>query len=72
MGLTTTVTGEVIVVMDQHAFHGKNKIIHSSPKIDHFKNMLDDRSIKVGSGQHVATLDKHKTRVSVRGALAYM
>ena len=28
--LTTNITGEVIVIMHQHACHGKNKIIHSS------------------------------------------
>ena len=32
-GLTTTTKGEVIVIIHQHAHHGNNKIVHSSPKI---------------------------------------
>ena len=32
-GVTTTITNEVIVIIHQHAHHGNNKIVHSSPKI---------------------------------------
>ena len=32
-GVTLTTSGEVIVIMHQHACHGKNKTIHSSPQI---------------------------------------
>ena len=59
-GVTTTTTGKVIVIMHQLACHGKNKTINSSPQIDHYKNIVDDRSIKVCGGQHITTLDKHK------------
>ena len=45
-GVTTTTTGELIVFMHQHA--SKNKTIHFSPQIDHYKNIVDDCSIKVG------------------------
>ena len=31
-GVTKTITGEVIVIMQQHACNGKNKIIHYSPR----------------------------------------
>ena len=58
--------------MHQHACHGKNKTIHSSPHVDHCKNILDDWSIKVGGGQHITTLDKHKTYVCIRRALPYI
>ena len=71
-GVTTTTTGEVIVITHQHAHHGKNKTIHSSPHIEHYKNIVDDRSIKVDGGQHITTLDKCKIPMSIRGALPYM
>lgn len=69
---TTTITGEVIVIMHQYACHDKNKTMNSSPQIEHYKNILDDFSIKIGGGQHITTLDKHKIPMSIRGALPYM
>ena len=66
--VTATMTGEVIVIMHQHARHGKNKTIHYSPQIEHHKNIVDDCFIKVGGGQHINTLDKHKMPISIRGA----
>ena len=32
-GVTTIITGEVIVIMHKHAHYSKNKTIHSSPRI---------------------------------------
>ena len=32
-GVTLTTSGEIIVIMHQHACHGKNKTIHLSPQI---------------------------------------
>ena len=71
-GVTSTITGKVIVIVNQHAHHGKNKTIHSSPQIEHYKNIADDRSIKVGSAQHITTLDKHEIHTSILGALPYI
>ena len=71
-GVTTTITGEVIVIMQQYSHHGENKTIHSSPQIENYKNIVDDHSIKVGGGQHITTLDKYKIPMSIRGALSYM
>ena len=58
--VTLTTSGEVIIIMHQCACHGKNNTIYSSPQIDHYKNKLDDKSIKVGGGQHTTTLDHYK------------
>ena len=69
---TSTITGEVILIRHQHADHGKNKNIHSSPQIEHCKSIVDDRSIKVGGGQCIATLDKYKIPISIQGALPCM
>ena len=69
---TLTNSGEVIVIMHQHLCHGKNKTSHSSPHIEHCKNTVDDRSIKVGGGQQITTLDNYKIIMSIRNALPYM
>ena len=50
----------------------RKKIKCSSPKIDHYKNILDNLSIKIVGVQHVTTLDKHKIPMSIRGAFPYM
>ena len=44
--LVLTIPGEVIIIMHKHSCHGKNKTIHSSPEIEYYKNIVDDRSIK--------------------------
>ena len=64
-GVTITITGEVTVIMHQHVCHGKNKPIHSSPQIELHKSIVDDCSIKFRCVQHIATLDKHKTPMSI-------
>ena len=71
-GVTSTITGEVIAIMHQHAWHGKNKTIYSLPQMEHCKNIVDDCSIRVGGGQHISTLDKFKIPMSIRGASPYM
>ena len=54
--VASNVTSEVIVIMNQYSYQGKNKTVHSSPQTKHCENKVDDRSIKVGSGQHVTSL----------------
>ena len=71
-GVTTTTTGDVIVIMYLCAYHGKNKTNNSSPYDDHCKNIVDDRSNKVGGGQHVTTLDEHKIPMSILGVFPYI
>ena len=56
-GVALHVSEEEIFIMYQCASHGKNKIIHSYLQIEHYNNTVDDKSIKVGGGQHVTTLD---------------
>ena len=71
-GVNTTIAGEVIVIMHQHACHGNIKTTYYSPPIENCKNIVDDHSIKVSGGQHITTLDKCKIPMSIRGALPYM
>ena len=70
--VTSTIKGEVIVMMNQHAHYGKNKTIHSSPQIENYKNIADALSIKVCGGKYVATAEKHNIPMSILGSLSYM
>ena len=58
--------------MHKHAYHGKNNNIHSSPQIEHYKNKVDDRSIEIGGGKHMTTLENHNHLMSIRDALPYI
>ena len=70
-GVTSTISWEVILIMHQYAYHPKCATFHSSAQIKHYKNIVDDRSIKVGGGQHITTLDGYKIPISIRSALPY-
>ena len=70
-GLKSTISGEVIVIMNQHVCHGKRKPVHLSPQIEHYKSISHNRSIKVFSENNATTLDKCKVPISIRGALSY-
>ena len=59
-GVTSTGSREVILIMHQYAYHPKCATIHLSAQIEHYKNAVDDRSIKVGGSQHITTLDNCK------------
>ena len=68
-GLTSIVTVEAMLIIHQCAYHSKN---HSSHQIECHKNIADDRSIKVGSGQNIYNLDECNIYIYIRGALPYM
>ena len=70
--VTLSTSVEVIAIMIQCAGHGKNKTMHSSPQIENHKNTVDEKSIKVGGGKHVTTLDNCKLPMSIRNALPYV
>ena len=54
-----------MLIMHQYAYHPKCAAIHSSAQIEHYKNVADDRTIKVGGGQHITALDNYKTPISI-------
>ena len=54
-GVTSTISGEFVLIMHQYAYHPKCATIHSSAQIECYKNMVDDRSMKVGGRQHITT-----------------
>ena len=49
-GVALTTSGEVILIMHQHACHGRNKTINSSPQIEFYENKVDGRSMKACGG----------------------
>ena len=52
-GLTTTIIGEGMLIMQQHSCHGKNKIMHSSHQTKYCKNIVYGFSIKVDGRQYI-------------------
>jgi hypothetical protein len=61
--------GEVIIVMHQYAYTGKGKTIHSSGKLEWYKQEVDDNSIKVGGKQRIKTLDGYVIPLNVKSGL---
>ena len=47
----------VNLIMNEYAHYGKGHTIHSSGQIEWHKNLVDDKSVKVGDTQHITTLD---------------
>ena len=71
-GVTSTISGEVILIMHQYAYHPKYATIHSSAQIEYYKNVVDDRSIKVGGSQHITALYGYIIPISIRSTLSHM
>ena len=68
-GFAMSTSGEVMFIMHQHAYHGKNKNIHYFPQIEHHNNTVDEMSKKVGGCQHMTILDKCKPQMSIINTL---
>ena len=54
---TLTDKGEVILILRNYAYHGVNRMIHSSGQIDWYKNKVHDGSLKAGGRQVIITQD---------------
>ena len=46
--LVNTNHGYVNLIMNEYAYYGKGHTIHSSGQIEWHKNLIDDKSVKVG------------------------
>ena len=71
-GVTRTQRGEVILIMNQYAYVGKGTSIHSSPQMESYKTIVDDRSIKCGGRQLIQTLDGYVIPLSIKNSLPRM
>ena len=67
-----TQKGEVIAIMNQYAYIGKGKTIHSCGQLEAHKQIVDDKSMKVGGKQRIETLDGYIIPLNVRSGLPYM
>ena len=67
-----TQVGPVIIIMHQYAYHGQGRTIHSAIQIEHFKNKVDDRSMRVGGQQCIRTHDGYVIPLDIINGLPYM
>ncbi len=71
-GLVQTENEPIIVILHQYAYMGRGPTIHSSAQIEHFGNVVDDRSARVKGKQCIVTLDNILIPLNIRNGLAYI
>ena len=60
--------GPICLIMQQYAYHGKGKRIHSSVQVEHHGNDVNDKSLKVkGSKQCIKTLNGYAIPLQIMG-----
>ena len=67
-----TQRGEVIIILHQYAYTGKGKTIHSSGQMEWYKQIVDDKSVKVGGKQHIKTLEGYVIPLDIKSGLPYV
>ena len=71
-GVTKTQRSEIILILNQYAYVGKDTSIHSSPQIEAYSNKVDDRAIKVGDKQVIVTINCYSIPLNMKNALPLM
>ena len=69
--LVNTNHGYVDLIMNEYAYYGKGHTIHSAGQIEWHKNLVDDKSVKVGGKQYITTLDGYAFPLKCTGGLMY-
>ena len=64
--------GPIIGIFKQYAYHRVLRSIHSSGQLEHFKNKVDDRSMKVGGTQCIRTHDGYVIPLDIINGLPYL
>jgi hypothetical protein len=64
--------GPVILIMHQYAIYQQNQTIHSSVQLEHFKSVVDDRSVKAGGMQRITTNEGYIFPLDIIGGLPYL
>lgn len=67
-----TQKGPAIGIFRQYAYHGLNRSIHSSGQFEAYKNMVNDRSMRVGGTQCVRTNDGYVIPLDIINGLPYL
>ena len=57
--LVNTNHGYVNLIRDEYAYYGKGHTIYSSGQIEWHKNLVDNKSVKVGGTECITTLDSY-------------
>ena len=70
--VVNTQKGEVIAIMHQYAYTGKGKSIHSCGQLEAHKQVVHDKSMKIGGKQRIETLDGYIIPLNIRSGLPYM
>ena len=69
---TVSQRGPVIIIMHQYAVYQTNRTIHSCVQLEHFKNIVDDRSIKAGGKQRITTHDGYVFPLDIVNGLPFL
>ena len=64
--------GTIILIMNEYAYYGKGHTVHSSGQIEHYKNLVDDRSVKCGGKQFISTHDGYSMPLTCHDGLMYL
>jgi hypothetical protein len=72
-GVINTRRGPAIAILNQYAYIGKGRTIHSSGQLEWFGQDVNERSIKVANGQQrILTLDGYAIPINIRNGLPYI
>ena len=72
-GVVNSQYGPVIAILNQYAYVGRGRSIHSSAQLEWYKNDVNDRSIKVEGGlQRMLTLDGYVHPINIVNGLPYI
>ena len=72
-GVVPLQRGPVMAILHQYAYLGQGKTIHSSGQLEHFKNDVNDKSVKVPGGlQRITTIDGYVHPLDISNGLAYI
>ena len=58
--------------MNEYAYYGKGHTIHSAGQIEWHKNLVHDKSVKVGGKQCITALDGYAFPLNCTGGLMYL
>ena len=58
--------------MHEYALFGKGQTIHSSGQIEHYRNLVHDKSMKVGGLQCIITNDEYVMPINIINGLPYV
>jgi len=67
-----TQRGPVILIMHQYAHTGRGRTIHSSAQLEWYKNIVCDKSAKVGGEQKLTTNDNYVMPIDIIDGLPYI